>query len=158
MVKLSRSKRRHLASVYATAAHYLVQMDEAAREGRSPTGVGAPLAPLPPHEAETILAPVREAVTRLRQLALEYAPTELAELERPQSLGNTLVWLSNLLGRIRVAVDDLLPRALARYGKCAPEEAAVLEDAHRVMFTLIQTARERLDNTTTADGGSVSNR
>jgi len=132
-------------AAYATAAHMLLQMEEAAREGRSPTGVGSPLAPIPADEAETILAPVRTAVTRLRQLVEDLAPAELSALERPQSPDNTRVWVSNLLERVRVALDELRPRALSRYGACQPGEAALLDRAHGEVLSLIHVARSRLD-------------
>jgi hypothetical protein len=142
---LSAAKRRHLVSAYATVSHMLQQMEEAARDGRSPTGVGAPLTPLPEAQAEAIVAPVRQVKHLLRQAAMELAPLELAELERPQSLNNTLVWLSNLLDGVRVSADDLHPRKVRKYGELGPAEEAMLGAVHRELLQEVQLARDVLD-------------
>ncbi len=144
-VRLSAAKRRHIVSAYATVCGMLRQMEEAAGEGRSPTGMGAPLSPLPAEQAEAVLAPLRDLKGRLRQIAAELAPDELAEFERPQHPNNTWVWLSNLADRIRVSVDDLQPARVRKYGKLAHDEEALLQAVHRDLSRFVTAARDGLD-------------
>jgi hypothetical protein len=73
------------------------------------------------------------------------APTELAELEQPQSYRNSVVWLSNLLDPIHVAVDGLEPRRVRKYGELSPDETDLLGAIHGELFGAIQTARASLD-------------
>lgn len=144
-VTLSTGKRRHLVSAYATVSHLLLQMEEAARDGRSPTGVGPPLTPLSPEQAEPVLAPLRALKEQLREVAQELAPAELAELQQPQSRSNSLVWLSNLLDHIRIAVDGLEPRRVRKYGELSPDEAVMFGAIHGDLFQEIQNSRASLD-------------
>jgi hypothetical protein len=149
--KLNAVKRRHLVSAYAAVRHMCLQMEEAARDGRSPTGVGAPLSPLLAEQTEAILAPVRTVRDRLHAAAQGLAPKELAYLERPQSTTNTVVWLSNLLDRVRVAVDDLQPSRLRRYGAVEAEEKALFEALHEELSAKIVAARRGVDRLNRAD-------
>lgn len=144
-MRLSAAKRRHIVSAYATVCGMLRQMEEAAGEGRSPTGVGAPLSPLPEGQAEIVLAPMRGLKERLRQIAVELAPDELAQFERPQCPKNTWVWLSNLADRIRVSVDDLQPARVRKYGKLGHDEEALLEAVHRDLSRFVRASRDGLD-------------
>jgi len=145
MMLLSAARRRHIVSTYATVAYALQQMEEAARDGRSPTGLGAPLTPLTEQDSEPILAPVREIGRRLRQIAAELAPRELMELERPQGLTNALVWQSNLLDRIRVAIDGLHPARLAKRGAPAADEILAFEAIHKELYRAVELSRRALD-------------
>jgi hypothetical protein len=120
-------------------------MEEVASEGRSPTGVGAPLTPLSPEDAEPVLAPLRALKARLREVTEQLAPAELAELEQPQSYRNSLVWLSNLLDHIRIAVDGLEPRRVRKYGELSPDETDLFGAIHGELFEAIQSARASLD-------------
>lgn len=143
---LSSGQRRHLISAYATISHLLTQMEEAASEGRSPTGVGAPLTPLAPDEVEEICGPVRELRDRLRERADALAPEELAAFEREQSERNTYIWLSNLLGKVREAADGLTPRRMRSYGSSwndDDEQAAAA--LHAELLDIIREARRALD-------------
>lgn len=144
-MKLSTGKRRHLISAYATVSHLLLQMEEAALEGRSPTGVGPPLTPLPRNEADAVLAPLRNLKARLREVAQTLAPVELAELEQRQSVSNSVVWLSNLLDHIRIAVDGLEPRRVRKYGELDPEEKELFEGLHTELFEHVGISRSSLD-------------
>ena len=151
-VRLSSAKRRHLVATYATVSHMLRQMEEAAHDGRCPTGVGAPLTPLPSGQAEPVLAPVRRLCDRLRELARELAPRELSHFERSQSLNNTVVWLSNLLDHVRISVDDLHSRKMRKYGEVGADEGALLESLHSELFGEVQAARHYLDAMLHVDG------
>lgn len=141
---LSSAMRRHLVAAYITVTHLLRQMEEGAAEGRSPTGVGSPLTPLETAQAEPVLAPLGEVRARLRALASELAPRELAAFERPQPLNNTLVWMSNLLDRIRGAVDGLAPGKMRKYGRLTDEQRARQQAVHEELSALVQAAREAL--------------
>lgn len=145
MLKLSAAKRRHLVSAYATVRHMCLQMEEAARDGRSPTGVGPPLTALAPQQAEPILEPARRLRDRLREIAEELAPRELSDLERRQPPANTFVWLSNLLDHVRIAVDDLQPRRVRKYGELESGEETLWDDLHRELFQHVQQSRAGLD-------------
>jgi hypothetical protein len=123
----------------------LHQMEEAAAEGRSPSGVGSPLTPLEAADAEPVLAPLRELRSRLRLAAEDAAPAELAEHERRQSTHNTLVWLSNLLARMRMAVDDLVPARMGRYGPLGAEAHTWLAAIHADLFDRLRAARTAVD-------------
>jgi hypothetical protein len=122
----------------------LEQMERAA-EGHSPSGLGAPLAPLPAERSEPILAPVRQLRDHLRAAAARMAPAELAEFEQLQSLNNTFVWLSNLLARIRMAVDDIRPSNMGKYGTVEEEERDALVSLHRELMEKIQVSRKAAD-------------
>ena len=141
---LNAAMRRHLVSAYITVNHLLRQMEEGAAEGRSPTGVGSPLTPLEAARAEPVLAPLREVRARLRELAAELAPRELAAFEQPQTPNNTLVWMSNLLDRIRGAVDGLAPGRMRKYGGLTDEQRARQQAMHEELSALVASAREAL--------------
>ncbi len=135
-----------MISAYATVSHLLRQMEEAGGEGRSPTGVGAPLTPLPPDELAVICEPLRALRTRLHAYAAELAPDELAALERPQGRLNTRVWLSNLLEKIRYAVDSLRPDQMRKYGaRGETQNSDALATLHDEMLECVVQARQALD-------------
>lgn len=142
---LSSGQRRHLISAYATASHLLRQMEEAGSEGRSPTGVGSPLTPLLPEEVEAICEPLRSLEAELREQAAVLAPVELAEFERPQSRHNTRVWMSNLLEKLRAAVDSLEPRQMRKYGASTEADNSALAALHTGLAARVQAARCALD-------------
>ncbi len=142
---LKAARRRHLVSAYSTASHLLRQMEEAGREGRSPSGVGAPLTPLPRERLDPILAPLRDLKVRLRAAAADLAPADLAALETVQGPRGTLNWMSNLLDHVHAAVENLQPRRMSKYGPVAPDEAKALEALHSALTDCVAAAREALD-------------
>ncbi|MGD9495426.1 MAG: hypothetical protein AB7Y46_03845 [Armatimonadota bacterium] len=143
---LSSGQRRHLISAYATIGHLLRQMEEAGSEGRSPTGVASPLAPLAPEEVDAICGPIRRLQARLRERAQALAPAELAAFERPQGAHNTRIWLSNLLEKIRSAVDSLQPRQMRNYGVWTRADERDEENLHNELAGLVREAREELEH------------
>lgn len=142
---LSSGQRRHLVSAYATFCHLLRQMEDAAAEGHSPTGVGSPLTPLPAEETASICEPLQRLQQGLRQAVAELAPGELADFERAQGPHNTRVWLSNLLEKARAAVESLHPDRLRRYGPETEDQQRDLLVLHREMRNYLQEARAALD-------------
>ena len=144
-MELSQGQRRHLVSVYASVRHLLRQMEDAAREGRSPTGVGATLTPLPPEQTEPILAPVRQLASRIRELAAAMAPEELAALETPQGTQSTLVWMSNLVNRARGEGEDLQPNRLGKDGALSEDKRRTVSGLHEELLAVVQEARAGLD-------------
>ena len=142
---LSSGQRRHLISAYATVSHLLRQMEEAGTEGRSPTGVGAPLGRLPADEVNAVCGPLREMQARLRERAAALAPEELAAFEQPQSAPNTRVWLSNLLEKIRGTVESLAPREMRSYGTASDHDEDGLAALQAEMLAKIHRARTPLD-------------
>jgi hypothetical protein len=142
---LTAQKRRHLVSAYATVRHLLRQLQEAGDEGRSPSGIGAPLTPVRPGLTEAVAAPLLALAKRLRAAAAELAPDELAAYETPQPPRNTLNWMSNLLDGIRAAADNLQPRRMSKYGVVGAEEAAALTALHEELAALVKAARSALD-------------
>lgn len=142
---LSDGQRRHLVSAYATVGHLLLQLEEAGSEGRSPTGVGSPLTPLSAEEMREVTEPLRALRARLREAAALLAPDELAAFERPQSAHNTRVWLSNLLEKIRWAVDSLGPRPMRKYGPVTEAEEQAAADLHGELAGYVREARRALD-------------
>lgn len=141
---LSSGQRRHLVSAYATFGHMLQQMEEAALEGRSPTGVGSPLTPLPAGEVAAVCGPLQRLHERLRETVAQLAPEELADFERAQGPHNTRVWLSNLLEKARATVDSLHPDRMRRYGQATDGQQRLLA-LHQEMLSLINEARAALD-------------
>jgi len=142
---LSSAQRRHLVSAYTTVSHLLRQMEEAGAEGRSPTGVGSPLTPLPLEEVSAVCASLRELQVLLREHAAALAPEELAAFERPQALGNTRVWLSNLREKIRASVDSLHPDQMRKYGPQPEADREVLAALHGDLAVAVQQARAVLE-------------
>ena len=140
---LNSGQRRHLISTYASVTHLIRLMEEAATEGRSPTGVGSPLTRLSPLEVEAIFGSLRRLETKLRREAATLAPEELAAFEEPQSTHNTRVWLSNLLDKIGAAVDSLQPDQMRKYGPT--DDDARLASLHSKLSAEVQTAREQLE-------------
>ncbi len=125
-----------------SACDYARQLEEALLLGRSPTGYGSPLTPVDVEVAAGILAPVREYLSRMRDIVARYAPEELAAHEAVQPVENTMVWASNLLERLRQLADDFSPRRMRKYGGSPgdPKELAALHDE---LLSLIAAARER---------------
>lgn len=144
---LSSGQRRHLVSVYATATHYLHLMEDAAANGRTPTGVGSALTPLPPATADEVLGPVREMRSRLRAMAEELAPVELSELESPQPRAQTLLWMSNLLQRLRSCAESIGPRRMKRYGELSEDIVEALAATQRELQALVAEADQRVQET-----------
>lgn len=144
-MRLNATRRRSLVSAYATVRHLLRQMEEAAGSGRSPSGVGSPLTPLPPDLSEAVIVPLRQLESRLHEAAQRLAPAELAAFEQPQGTGSTLVWVSNLLERIRYVVDDLHPSRQQRYGSVEDDEGQTLGVLHEELASLISASREVLN-------------
>ncbi|MFQ6099009.1 MAG: hypothetical protein ACE5O2_14865 [Armatimonadota bacterium] len=145
VAKLTEAQRRHLISSYARICHALRQMEEAAAEGRSPTGVGAPLSPLPDARAEPILTPLRRLKDELGEFASEVASEELRAFQTPQPPDNTLVWLSNLLEAIREAVQTLGPRDMHNYGPLSGPAEEALSRLERRLSRRIETARGSME-------------
>ncbi|NPV48959.1 MAG: hypothetical protein HPY69_18615 [Armatimonadetes bacterium] len=141
---LSSGQRRHLVSAYATFGHMLRQMEEAALEGRSPTGVGSPLTPLPAEEVAAVCGPLQRLQECLREAVAELAPDELADFERAQGPHNTRVWLSNLLEKARAAIDSLHPDRMRRYGQPTDDQKQLLS-LHQEMLSLMAEARAALE-------------
>lgn len=141
---LSSGQRRHLVSVYATATHYLHLMEDAAAAGRSPSGVGSALTPLSPTTADEILGPVRELRRRLRALAEELALAELRELESPQPPAQTLLWMSNLLQRLRSCAESVGPRRMRRYGELSESVVETLDTTQRELQALVAEADQKV--------------
>lgn len=137
---LSSGQRRHLVSVYATARHYLQLMEDAVAAGRSPSGVGAALTVLDQATADRMLEPVRELCGRLRLMAQELAPQELQELESPQPRAQTLLWMSNLLQRVRSCVESIGPRRMKRYGELGESLGSRLAEAEHDLLALVARA------------------
>jgi hypothetical protein len=142
---LSRGQRRHLVSVYATICHLLRQMEDAATEGRSPSGIGAPLTAIAADDTAAILQPLIDLRERVRRLAVQCAPEELAGYETPQSPTATMVWLSNLHNRVRAAVDDLQPGRVRKYGPISAEQAEMVGQLHAELLQMVLAARPALD-------------
>lgn len=138
------AQRRHLVAAYSMARHKLQQMEELAAHGRSPTGLGPPLSPLPPDLAEPFLAPLRQLCQELRSAAAELAPEELANAEAVQGRASTLIWLSNLLEGMRAASDSLSPARLQRYGSLAPGEQVLAADLVERLEALLNRSRAAL--------------
>lgn len=148
MSKLSAAKRRHIVAAYVNICDALRRLEEAALEGRSPTGTGAPLTPLPHDRATELLRPLCRLREQMRQHVAELAPAELAEVETAQSPANTLVWVANLLDVVREAVDGVQPSKVRKYGPCNDQEKHSLEAIHRKLSEYVSEARctlERLD-------------
>jgi hypothetical protein len=118
-------------------------MEEAATEGRLPTGVGSPLTRLSPLEVEAIFGSLRRLESRLRRKAATLAPEELAAFEEPQSTHNTRVWLSNLLDKLGAAVDALQPDQMRKYGPTGDD--AEFASLHSKLSAEVQKAREQLE-------------
>lgn len=142
---LTSGQRRHLISTYASVSHLLRQMEEAATEGRSPTGVGSPLTRLSPLEVEAIFGALRRLETKLRREAATLASEELAAFEEPQSTHNTRVWLSNLLEKVRQAVDSLQPDQMHKYGGSDENDDRKLASLHSSLSAEMQMARAQLE-------------
>jgi hypothetical protein len=142
---LNAAKRRHLVSAYVTIRHLGRQVEEAGRDGRSPSGVGAPLTPLAEDTTQAVVAPLLTLAQELRATAAVLAPAELAAVEAPQPPRSTLNWMSNLLDGVRAAVDNLQPGRMGKYGMVSEEEADMLSALHRGLFEHIRAAREALD-------------
>lgn len=140
---LRRQQRRHLVSLYLAACDYARQLEGAIREGRSPTGFGSPLSPLPPEQADAVLGPVGDFLQQLREFVEAHAPEELRSHELVQAESNTSVWASNLLERLRQLAEELGPERLNRYGQTTLP-LAELEKRKHDLLEAIGRARQEL--------------
>jgi hypothetical protein len=138
-----RQQRRHLLSLYLVARDYAQQLEGAVRTGKSPTGFGAPLTPLPPDTADEVLAPMHDFMERLRNFVQQHAPEELAAHEQVQPAGNTAVWASNLVERMRQVAEELAPERLRGYGETALP-LAELNELKRDLLEAVARARHGL--------------
>jgi len=136
---------KHLLALYASACNCARQLEAAIVDGQSPTGYGAPLAPLAPDQARAVVAPVRQYVADFRALVEQWAPDELVGFETCQSRENTLVWASNLLENLRQLAEELHPRRLRRYGAGLSSMNEAMTQACRRLLSLIEQARDALE-------------
>lgn len=72
---LGSAQQRHLVAAYTMVRHKLQQIEDQAACGRSPTGLGPPLSPLPRHLEEPVPGPLRQLCQEPRGAAA----TELGE-------------------------------------------------------------------------------
>jgi hypothetical protein len=139
---LTAAARRALVANYATWRHQCRQLEGAATQGLSPTGVGAPLTPAPEAQQRALLAPLRELNDRYRALCEELAPSELAALETPQDEVKSQVWLRNLLDMLDQTLGGVQPARLRKYGTCPEELQERLEATARELKSLVDEARQ----------------
>ena len=135
---LAPQQRRHLVALYLSARNHAARLEALVAFGRSPSGYGAPLAPLTPEHADAIMAPVRELLAQLQGFVRVHAPEELDELEREQHPHNTLVWASQIMSNLRDVAEELTPRRLARWGSPAPDDTSVDALRETLMATIAQ--------------------
>jgi len=140
-------QRDHLLSVYRTLKRLVEEIEDVAVRGRSPSGSGPALPPLPPSEWTALQEDLQRLLGQVRALVADLAPEELQEFEQPQSLDRARSWIAILLGRIGELFDDLEPRNIARrFGEIPPEEAAIMEEWLDRIEDTWQKAVEALDS------------
>ena len=151
---LAHQRRRHLVAQYMTVRRWRTQLQDTLLEGRSPTGYGAPLAPLPRDQAERVLAPVDALLDRLRQFVAEYAGAELREVERQRSPNETRRWTAVLLDRLRDAAGEIADDARKRRHPTGLEQDA--EDLVQEADAAVAAALEALDAASTSGHQATS--
>jgi hypothetical protein len=137
--------RLHIISTFLTVSRYVEEMEEIAVEGKSPSGVGQALSPLPPGAWQPIATFLERIRAECEALAESFSPAQLHEHRVQAPLGATLMWLSVMLGRIEEAVEELRPEVIERkFGPigeevrrelaCGAEHAVrALEEARRAL-------------------------
>jgi len=103
-----RRQRERWLAVYQAASECVRQLEGVLIDARAPSGTGSPLHPFDEEKARLIMTGGRKFCNRLRGFLAENAPQELERHETPQPAANTLVWVTNLLGRLRQIADDVV--------------------------------------------------
>jgi len=120
-------------------------MEEIAVSGKSPSGVGQALSPLPPEAWQRIVAPLERIRRECESLAESLSPVELHEHRRKAALRKTLTWLSVMVGRIEEALEELRPEVMERrFGPLAGERRKELAIGARRALEALGDARRAL--------------
>jgi len=146
-------QQSHLLSSYLTMEEYIGDLEKVAVQGRSPSGSGPPLTPLPPEQWAALEEPLRALLDSARAALEELAPEALRRQEQVAGPARTRQWVQVLLGRLEEVIDDLEPDRLGRkYGDLPPEEAARLRAHQQRMKKGVGQARRMLGKALTPPG------
>lgn len=138
-------QQSHLLSSYLTMEEYVGDVERVALQGKSPSGSGPPLTPLPPEQWAALEEPLRALLNSARAALEELAPEALRQQEQTAGPSRTWQWLQVLLGRLEEIIDDLHPERLGRkYGRLLPPEAARLSIHQQRMKKALQQALQAL--------------
>ena len=142
---LSRAQKTQLLTARDLVQQYRREMEDLVRHGRPPAGSSARLRPLPPAEADALLAPLRQLQHRLDEAVQALTGEDPQRGRRMEPLHTTRLWARNVADRLRDAVDALEPGHLAtRYGRVSEADAAVLARLHQRLSELLAEARTAL--------------
>lgn len=134
-------QQTHLLSSFLTMEEYVGDVEKVALQGRSPSGSGPPLTPLPPAQWKALEEPLQALLGSARAALEELAPEVLRQQEQVAGPARTWQWLQVLLGRLEEIIDDLDPERLGRkYGGLPPDEAARLGHHQQRMKKALQQA------------------
>lgn len=138
-------QQSHLLSSYLTMEEYVGDLEKVAVQGKSPSGSGPPLTPLPPEQWAALEEPLQALLDSARAALEELAPEALAQQEQAAGPARTRQWVQVLLGRLEEVIDDLEPERLGRkYGDLPPDEAARLRVHQQQMKRAVQRAARAL--------------
>jgi len=127
MLDIKDQHRAHVISTFLTVSRYVEEMEEIATEGKSPSGVGQALSPLPPHAWHAIRASLDRMLRECELIAEAVTPAELEQHRTAAPLCATVTWLSVMLGRIEEALEELRPEVMERkFGKLPEETRRIL--------------------------------
>ena len=131
-------QKSHVISIFLTVSRFVEEIEEIAVEGRSPSGMGQVLSPLPKEDWQRICVPLKRLMNECKCAAKALSPIELKEQLTEAPLSTTLTWLSVMLGKIEETLEELRPEIMEpRFGEIPAEVREILAaSACRALSTL----------------------
>jgi HPt (histidine-containing phosphotransfer) domain-containing protein len=145
---------RHLAASLTAIEEIARQMEQAAREGRSPAG-GQALTPLDSAEWTPLAAALARIQARMQEAIRLFAPDMSERRDTVEARAATFYWLSLLLLRLdEEIIDDLDPaRTERKFGLLPAEERARLSQIVAELHWEVSEMRAQIERLRVQKGG-----
>ncbi|CCW35603.1 hypothetical protein CTKA_02304 [Chthonomonas calidirosea] len=138
--------KRHLMATLLAIEEASRQIEQVAREGRSPSGNNR-LTPLDPASWAVFADALQHMYVDLQACIKQLLPQELAEQEHREGLSVTLYWLSVLLLHLdEEIVEDLDPKkTIPKFGPLEPAEREALEAVVARLHEAVERMRRQIE-------------
>jgi hypothetical protein len=137
--------RSRIISTFINVSRCIQEMEEIAIEGKSSSGGGQALSPLPIEWWKRIRVHLDCVLCECESLAESLSPVELNEHRTRAGISSTLIWLSVILGRVEEALRDICPETMEpKFGAISGEARETLTQGTTHALSAAFEARQAL--------------